>query len=252
MRTLIAGRALLHRLLSALALLLLLPTLSVEAPEAASLHVSEETAMRFEANLGQTDATVDYVARGRDYQVFLTKPGAVIVLQAPRPARVTGAGSSKVTSGDAQRSRAVVRMSLLGALADPPGVPDQPAGSANYLLGNDPTRWRNVPSWARVRYQSVYPGIDLVYYGNQRRLEYDFVVRPGANPEAIRLALTGSVDGNPEPLFHADTELVARARSGPRSASSSAPTIRRFRWSSIPSSTIRPTSAAAPTMLRSR
>ncbi len=63
-------------------------------------------------------------------------------------------------------------------------------GKSNYFLGNDPKKWRtNVPNYAKVRYEEVYPGIDLVYYGNQGQLEYDFVVAPGADPGAIRLAV---------------------------------------------------------------
>jgi len=63
-------------------------------------------------------------------------------------------------------------------------------GKSNYFIGNDPKRWRtDVPTYAKVRYQDVYPGIDLVYYGNQRQLEYDFVVAPGADPKAIALKI---------------------------------------------------------------
>jgi hypothetical protein len=65
-------------------------------------------------------------------------------------------------------------------------------GVSNYFLGNDPSQWRtNVPTYARVRYGAVYPGIDLVYYGNHRQLEYDFVVAPGADPKSIRVRFTG-------------------------------------------------------------
>jgi hypothetical protein len=63
----------------------------------------------------------------------------------------------------------------------------------NYLLGDDPARWStNVATYARVKYEGVYPGIDLIYYGNQRQLEYDFVVSPGADPKAIALSFEGS------------------------------------------------------------
>jgi hypothetical protein len=69
---------------------------------------------------------------------------------------------------------------------------DQQAGTSKYLLGNDPSRWRTgIPNYGRVEYQGVYPGIDLVYYGNQRQLEYDFVVAPGADPAGITLAFDG-------------------------------------------------------------
>jgi len=62
-------------------------------------------------------------------------------------------------------------------------------GKTNYFIGNDPKKWRtNVPTYAQVRYHDVYPGVDLVYYGNQGgQLEYDFVVAPGADPSAIAL-----------------------------------------------------------------
>jgi len=61
-------------------------------------------------------------------------------------------------------------------------------GKSNYLMGNDPSRWQtNVPTYSRVRYRDLYPGIDLTYYGKQGEIEYDFIVRPGADPEAIRL-----------------------------------------------------------------
>ena len=56
-------------------------------------------------------------------------------------------------------------------------------GATNYFIGNDPAKWRtNIPTYGKVRYNSVYPGVDLVYYGNERQLEYYFVVAPGAAP----------------------------------------------------------------------
>jgi len=63
-------------------------------------------------------------------------------------------------------------------------------GKTNYFVGNDPKRWRtDVPTYGKVKYEGVYPGIDLIYYGNQRQLEYDFVVAPGADPKAITLEI---------------------------------------------------------------
>jgi hypothetical protein len=84
----------------------------------------------------------------------------------------------------------VVRLRLVGANPDAVGTGgDELPGKANYFIGNDPKKWRtNVPTYAKVRYQNVYPGVDLVYYGNQSgQLEYDFVVAPGADPSAITL-----------------------------------------------------------------
>jgi hypothetical protein len=69
---------------------------------------------------------------------------------------------------------------------------DELSGTSNYFIGNDPAKWRTkVPTYAKVKYEGIYPGIDLVYYGHQRELEYDFVLQPGANPQAIRLSIAG-------------------------------------------------------------
>jgi hypothetical protein len=82
-------------------------------------------------------------------------------------------------------------MKLVGANphAKVSGLEELP-GKSNYFIGNDPNNWRtNVPNYAKVKYADVYPGVDLVYYGNQGRLEYDFVVAPGADPRVITLDL---------------------------------------------------------------
>src|SRR6185436_10013690 len=90
---------------------------------------------------------------------------------------------------------------------------DELPGKINYFVGNDPMKWHtNVRTHARVRYEGVYPGIDLVYYGNEGRLEYDFIVSPGANPQAIALSFDGvgsmSVDGRGDlVLNNAGSEL---------------------------------------------
>ena len=81
-------------------------------------------------------------------------------------------------------------------------IRDRPLpGTVNYFVGNDPDRWREgIPTYARAQFKNVYPGIDLVYYGNQQQLEYDFVVSPGASPESIRLHFSGAdkVEVSPE------------------------------------------------------
>ena len=70
---------------------------------------------------------------------------------------------------------------------------DELAGKSNYFIGNDPAKWHtNVPIYAKVKYEGVYSGIDLVYYGNQRQLEYDFIVAPGANPRRIAFDVRGA------------------------------------------------------------
>jgi hypothetical protein len=68
-------------------------------------------------------------------------------------------------------------------------------GKSHYLIGNDPATWRtNISTYAKVTYAGVYPGVDLVYYGNRGRLEYDFVLAPGADPDLVTLAFEGTRD----------------------------------------------------------
>ena len=132
--------------------------------------------LSFEANQGQTDGQVKFLAhglaQGQDYTLFLTESEAV--LAAPK----TGA----------------LRMKFRGANPRPEisGV-DEQAGTSNYFIGNDPKKWRsNVPTYGKVRYKDIYSGIDLVYYGNQRQLEYDFVVGPGADPSRVGFDIRGA------------------------------------------------------------
>src|SRR6266480_1059482 len=157
--------------------------------------------LHFEANQGQTHQDVRFLARGAGYSLFLTAGEAVLVLTKPNPDATQARGTP-----------VVVRMSLVGAAPKPPvsGLDELP-GKANYLIGKDPAKWRtNVPTHAKVHYRAVYPGIDLVYYGNQRQLEYDFVVAPGADPERIVLGFQGA-----ERLeINAEGELVLHAAGG--------------------------------------
>ncbi len=140
--------------------------------------------LRFEANQGQTDGRVKFLSRGSGYTLFLTYTEAVLALRQP----ADKPSAEQTTSGT------VVRMKLVGAdsASRITGLEKLP-GKVNYFLGNDAAKWRtNVSTYARVRYENVYPGVDLVYYGNQRQLEYDFVVAPGADPGAIKLAFEGA------------------------------------------------------------
>jgi hypothetical protein len=130
--------------------------------------------LSFEANLGQTNADVRFLARGSGYGLFLT-------------------GTEAVLSLNRQGKSAVLRMKLEGQNQGPriEGEGSLTAQS-HYLIGNHPDGWQgNVSKYSKVRYHDVYPGIDLVYYGHQRQLEYDFVISPDADPNSIRLAFAG-------------------------------------------------------------
>jgi len=161
--------------------------------------------LAFEPNLGQTDGSVRFLARSAGMTAFFTDTEVVLVLHRTRKPR-----------GDRWQSRevkqAVVRMKLLGA--NPPrearGLELLP-GVSNYYLGNDPTLWRTgVPQYRRVSYGGIYPGIDLACYGNQRNLEYDFVVAPGADPRRVLVAWEG-VDS---PTLNSAGDLVLQTPLG--------------------------------------
>jgi len=90
---------------------------------------------------------------------------------------------------------------------------DELPGKSNYFIGNDPKKWRtDVPTYAKVKYAGVYPGIDLVYYGNQGRLEYDFVVAAGADPKVIQLAAVGAGLAPPDGMQGARAQQAAPLR----------------------------------------
>lgn len=137
----------------------------------------------FEANQGQAPAAVRYLSRGPGYGLFLTSTGAVLSL-------------SRVSPGvpDGARATAVVTMDLVNGNPHPRVAGrDQQAGTVNYFKGRGVGAWqRRIATYGRVRYASVYPGIDMVFHGRQDRLEYDFRVAPRANPGAIRLSFHGA------------------------------------------------------------
>ena len=155
--------------------------------------------MSFVANRGQMPEGIAYGARGIGYSLGLAAAEAVFVLSGP-----AGAGSSEPKSPDLTAGRAsidrpapeqaLLRMQLVGA--DPGARPDVDLplpGKANYLVGDDPGRWQTgVPTYGRVTFEAVYPGVDVSYHGNQGQLEYDFVVAPGADPSAVNLAFAGA------------------------------------------------------------
>jgi hypothetical protein len=152
--------------------------------------------LRFEANRGQVDAQVRFLSRGPGYSLFLTSREAVLTL-----------------SGAQGADDAVVRMRLLGAAASPQVAgTDRLPGHANYLTGSDPKAWQtHVPSYAGVRYDEVYPGIDVAYHGTQRKLEYDFLVAPHVDPGAIRMQFGGTGDA---PVLERNGDLVIRTPGG--------------------------------------
>ncbi|HZG54145.1 MAG TPA: SBBP repeat-containing protein, partial [Pyrinomonadaceae bacterium] len=184
----------------------------------------------------QTDASVNFLARGVGYTMFLKPDEAVFVM-----ARQSGAGQAREDvgreraakeTGDKQTAHAaargqsapaaaeptVLRMKLVGARAGATveGM-EELAGKVNYFNGNDPAKWRaNVPTYGRVRYKEIYPGVDVVYYGNQRQLEYDFVVAPGSDARNVSLKFEGAdkveVDEGGDLLLTVGDEVVRQLK----------------------------------------
>src|SRR5215472_6511426 len=140
--------------------------------------------LSFEPNRGQTEPPVKFLSHGAlsgaGYTLFLTKDSAVFEFAASRK----------------DRNAEVVRMKLAGARAAEISAAEPLPGKVNYFIGDDSSKWlTGAPTFARVNYRHVYPGVDLTYYGTGRQLEYDFVVAPGADPSQISLEF---VDANPK------------------------------------------------------
>ena len=135
--------------------------------------------LRFEPNRGQTSDAVKFLARFGTHTLFLTSDGAVV--------RLSGQGAS-------EPSESILRLRWLGVSDEAvvAGIEELP-GKSNYLIGRDSTKWQtNVPNYAKVRYRDLYPGVDLLYYGDGGRLEYDLVVAPGAETDRLRLKVDGA------------------------------------------------------------
>jgi len=182
-----------------------------EASEATSNHAAAvanygNLPLNFESNQGQSDPQVKFLSRGNGYSLFLTNRAAVLSLSKPSPGNpaLKGDGFSR-RAGAQKKSGALapegsatksdtIQMQLANANSDAQVTgADQLPGIANYFLGNDPAKWHtSVPTYAKVQYKNVYDGIDLVYYGNQRQLEYDFIVAPGKSPKQIQLHFAGA------------------------------------------------------------
>lgn len=154
--------------------------------------------LSFEINRGQTDSRVKFLSRGEGYNVFLTSTEAVLALRKPqkrndRPQALQSTlGHAKTKVQPSQV--AVLRMKLIGANPTPKVVGQkQLPGKSNYFIGGDAKQWHtNIAHFEKVLYKQVYAGIDLVYYGQGRQLEYDFIVAPHVDPSVIKFSISGA------------------------------------------------------------
>ena len=165
-----------------------------------ALAAIEGVPLHFERNLGQHNASDDFVATGLGYRVGLSARGATLTL------------------ADGAQGTAALRLALQNANPEARAVAlDTLPGTVNYYRGNDAARWQTAASThARVKYADVLEGVDVVYYGNQRHLQYDFVVAPGADPASIALRVEGasdvSVASDGRLLMTAGDRVVEQAR----------------------------------------
>jgi beta-propeller repeat-containing protein len=159
--------------------------------------------LRFEPNEGQSAPQVKFLAHGPGYSVFLTSTDALFAILKPvkpKPKLKLSGKALRAWRTNPDRDKpppvqySLVRMKLQGAQANPSfeGM-DRQSGRINYFIGNDQKKWhRNIPIYSGVKAHNVYPGIDLVYRsGADRRFEYDLVVAPSANPDAIKISFAG-------------------------------------------------------------
>jgi len=178
--------------------------------------------LSFEVNQGQADPRVRFLSRGKGYNLFLTSTESVLTLQVPMAQdtvtktsttpSVTYSDPHGSLTGRGHTQQDVLRMRLVGANPSTrvTGLEELP-GKSNYFLGNDPKRWHtNVPHYLKVKYEDLYPGVDLIYYGNQQQLEYDFIVAPRAEPSTIRFTFEGTQDLE----IDAEGDLILRTQSG--------------------------------------
>jgi len=163
-------------------------TIAKSKQTAAVVQQYAKLPLSFEPNLGQAKGDTKFLARGDAYSLFLTSDEAVLAMKG----RSTNS-AKPVTKSAPAYSMGVLRMKLEGSNPAPDfSAQDELPGKSNYFIGAQ-ENWRsNVPTYGKVAEKNVYPGIDLLYYGTQRKLEYDFNVAPGADPKAIQITFDGA------------------------------------------------------------
>lgn len=188
-------------------------------------QASRPSPLRFEANRGQAPSDVQFLARSRGYQLSLTATEVRLDLREASQRFRMGARDEFFSSRSALTKRRVfeaqsaplngdvVRWHLVGATPRTAVGDGQLPGVVSYLRGNDASRWlRNIPTFHKVRFPAVYPGIDVVYYGSDAALEYDIVVQPGADPGRVVLEFDGvrklEVDARGDLVIHGPSTTV--------------------------------------------
>ncbi len=163
--------------------------------------------LSFESNVGQYESAARFVSRGPAYYLSLSPAEVTVTLRKVEKTAAEENNLPRVINATVTRvDYRSLRIELVGAnpTAAMSGV-GEISGRANYFIGNDASKWRTeVPAFDRVRVTDIYPGINLIHYGNQNHLEYDFEIAPGTSPDVIALKFTGA----DKIVVTADGELV--------------------------------------------
>jgi len=171
--------------------------------------------MFFEPNIGQIDDQVKFLSHGFGYSLFLTQYEAILKLHTEKPTGKNHNSNVKNILSENNREDAnfsILKIKFIGSNPDPKIIgKEKLKGRSNYILGKDSKNWwTDIPNYAEIQYKDIYSGIDLIYYGNQQQLEYDFIVKPGTDPEVIKLGFEGAQDIS----FDKGGNLILRTMSG--------------------------------------
>ncbi len=196
------------------------PTATPQQSVAPSPETLDALPMAFEPNVGQVDPRAKFVARGGGYTVFLGESGVVLSLATRRAAGPAGTGAKR---GSVETRQASLALGFEGGSAQTRLVASDPLShKSNYFRGNNPKSWHtDIPTYGSVRYEEVYPGVDVVFRGTQGQLSYTFDLAPGADASAIRF----KIDGADELRTAENGDLVVRI--GDRELTQRAPEVRQ-------------------------
>jgi hypothetical protein len=170
----------------------------------------EQQSMSFEVNQGQANASAQFVSRGNGYTLLLSSHEAVLNMLQP-----VGFARDPALLQFPAPATSALHMEFIGANPTPRGIGlEELPGRVEYIGSKNPIQSHNISTYARVEYQNLYAGINLVYYGRQGQLEYDFVLAPGADPRAITLSFTGAdrvqVNGQGDLVLHTALGVVVQ------------------------------------------
>ena len=169
--------------------------------------------LTFEENLGQAENSVQFISRSMGGTLLLSPTETRIALPQKKPTvKESAAREGNFAAND------LWQMTLRGANPQAVGRGLEPlSGKSNYLIGTDANQWRrNVVNFTRAEFGEIYPGVDIIYYGNQEKLEYDFIVQPNSDPQQIRLGFESarqvSLDAKGNLLIKTGTGVVTQKK----------------------------------------